>query len=211
MYICAKYSGFLCNLVEKMWLFNREVRYQVGSGSETIYSGSGSGSFKKFRIRIHNTIRYSFREGSWSTFAPCQGPTGTFSSSMLRMVRLSIRSIDQYKSPLVTVCTNFPSLELSLFDWPWAGCVSNLSSQHWSQINADPDPVPGQTLKSQKVEFLHENVLKVPYLPLKIKNFPTKVRKPSWKAGNQFFLQILVNLQGPGPGSGSAFPVRIRI
>jgi hypothetical protein len=25
-----------------------------------------------------------------------------------------------------------------------------------SQTNADPDPDPGQTLKSQKVEFLHE-------------------------------------------------------
>jgi hypothetical protein len=41
-----------------MLLFNREVRYQIhsgsglaGSGSEMIYSGSG----KKFRIRIHNT------------------------------------------------------------------------------------------------------------------------------------------------------------
>ncbi len=30
-----------------------------------------------------------------------------------------------------------------------------------NQINADPDPDPGQTLKSQKVEFLHENMLKV--------------------------------------------------
>jgi len=56
--ICAKYSDFLCNLVEKMWLFNREVRYKIhsgsglaGSGSEIIYSGSDSGSGKKFRIR----------------------------------------------------------------------------------------------------------------------------------------------------------------
>ncbi len=48
-YICAKFSDFLWNLVEKMWLFNTEIRYQEGSGSETIYSGSGS--FKKFRIR----------------------------------------------------------------------------------------------------------------------------------------------------------------
>ncbi len=58
IYICAKYSHFLCNLVEKMWLFNREVRYKIhsgsglaGSGSEMIYSGSDSGSGKKFRIR----------------------------------------------------------------------------------------------------------------------------------------------------------------
>ena len=55
IYICAKISDFLCNLVEKMWLFNTEVRYQEGSGSETIYSGSGS--FKKFRIRIRFQIR----------------------------------------------------------------------------------------------------------------------------------------------------------
>ncbi len=48
------------HFAEKMLFFNREVRYQIhsesglaGSGSETIYSGSGS--CKKFRIRIHNT------------------------------------------------------------------------------------------------------------------------------------------------------------
>jgi hypothetical protein len=50
-------------LVEKMLLFNREVKYQIhsgsglaGSGSEMIYSVSGSG--KKFRIRIHNTGKF---------------------------------------------------------------------------------------------------------------------------------------------------------
>jgi hypothetical protein len=44
------------HFVEKMLLFNREVRYKIhfgsglaGSGSEMIYSGSGS--CKKFRIR----------------------------------------------------------------------------------------------------------------------------------------------------------------
>jgi hypothetical protein len=46
------------------------------------------------------------------------GSSRYISSSMLRMLRLSIRSIDQYKSLLVTVCTNFPILEFSLFDWP---------------------------------------------------------------------------------------------
>ena len=49
------------HFVGKMSLFNREVRYQIhsgsgvaGSGSEMIYSGSdtGSGSGKKFRIRL---------------------------------------------------------------------------------------------------------------------------------------------------------------
>jgi hypothetical protein len=48
------------HFVGKMSLFNSEVRYQIhsgsglagsGSGSETIYSGSDSGSGKKFWIR----------------------------------------------------------------------------------------------------------------------------------------------------------------
>jgi hypothetical protein len=46
------------HFVEKMLLFNREVRYKIhsgtglaGSGSEMIYSGSGSCN----KFRIHNT------------------------------------------------------------------------------------------------------------------------------------------------------------
>jgi hypothetical protein len=45
------------HFVEKKLLFNREVRYKIhsgsglaGSGSEMIYSGSESGSCKKFRF-----------------------------------------------------------------------------------------------------------------------------------------------------------------
>jgi hypothetical protein len=49
-----------------------------------------------------------------------------------------------------------------------------------SQTNADPDPDPGQTLKPQKVEFLHENVRDViaflkgekPGLFVKFSQFP---------------------------------------
>ncbi len=60
------------HFVVKMFLLNREVRYQIhsgsrlaGSGSKMIYSGSdsGSGSGKssgsdriQIRIRIHNTV-----------------------------------------------------------------------------------------------------------------------------------------------------------
>jgi hypothetical protein len=36
-----------------------------------------------------------------------------------------------------------------------------LSADVVSQTNAGPDPDPGQTSKSQKVEFLHANMLKV--------------------------------------------------
>jgi hypothetical protein len=70
--VCAKYSDFLCIWLRKCGLFNREVRYQIhsgsgfagsgfaGSGSEMIYSppdlnpdpAKSSGSD---RIRIHNT------------------------------------------------------------------------------------------------------------------------------------------------------------
>jgi hypothetical protein len=45
------------------------------------------------------------------------GSSRYVSSSMLRMLRLSIRSIE-HKPPLGIVCEKFPSLEFSLFDWP---------------------------------------------------------------------------------------------
>jgi hypothetical protein len=41
------------------------------------------------------------------------------------------------------------------------------------RIQADPDPV--QNFDSQKVEFLHDNILKV---GKRSKNKPTKVQKP---------------------------------
>jgi hypothetical protein len=71
IHICAKYSDFLCNLIEKMCLFYRENRYKIhsgsglaGSGSEMIYSGSDSGSRsgKKFRIRPDPDPQHCKRE-----------------------------------------------------------------------------------------------------------------------------------------------------
>jgi hypothetical protein len=56
-----------------------------------------------------------------------------------------------------------------------------------SQTNADP--IPNQTLKLQKVQFLK-------YWSLKLatdKNFPTMVQKPFWKAGNQVYFLVLVS------------------
>ena len=54
----SQFTVLIVHLVEKMLLFNREVRYQIHSGSglagsesEMIYSGSLSGSGKKFRIQ----------------------------------------------------------------------------------------------------------------------------------------------------------------
>jgi hypothetical protein len=56
----SQFTVLIVHLVEKTLLFNREVKYQIrsgsglaGSGSEMIYSGSwsGSGSGKRFRIR----------------------------------------------------------------------------------------------------------------------------------------------------------------
>ncbi len=48
-YIYVLNFPICCAIWLKKCDFNTEVRYQEGSGSETIYSGSGS--FKKFRIR----------------------------------------------------------------------------------------------------------------------------------------------------------------
>jgi hypothetical protein len=63
-------------------------------------------------------------------------------------------------------------------------------------------------LSHQKVEFLHE---KYTYLKQIIgkKNIPTMVQKPLRKAENQVYLQILDYCHAPG--SGTAFPRRIRI
>ncbi len=40
--------------------------------------------------------------------------------------------------------------------WVRIGFNANPDPDLESQTNADPDPYPGQTLKSQNVEFLHE-------------------------------------------------------
>ena len=75
------------------------------------------------------------------------------------------------------------------------------------RIHEEPDPSPGQTLKSQKVKFLHEkytgtdSTVICQNIPIWVCTF-LKRRKPS------FFLLILVNFNAPG--SGSAYPIRIR-
>jgi hypothetical protein len=79
------------------------------------------------------------------------------------------------------------------------------------RIHADPDPDPGQTVKSQKVECLHKKILQVGN---RSKNIPTKIRRytKAFLIGrNQGYLLILVNFDAPGSESGSAFPIRIRI
>jgi hypothetical protein len=68
----------------------------------------------------------------------------------------------------------------SVFDPRWFQCASEPASSFYlnadpdlgSQTNADLDPDHSQTLKSQKVEFLHEklgNRSKNKYLPTKVK------------------------------------------
>jgi hypothetical protein len=49
-----------------------------------------------------------------------------------------------------------------------------------SQINADPGGPGPWTFKSQKVEFLHENIQNIPVLKVgsRSKNIHTKVQKP---------------------------------
>ncbi len=64
-----------------------------------------------------------------------------------------------------------------------------------------------ENFKSQKFEFLHEKYFKK-ILGKKYLRFK-KVQKPFWKAENQVYLFILIRFRKPG--SGSAFPIRIRI
>ncbi len=73
-----------------------------------------------------------------------------------------------------------------------------------SQTNADPDP--GQTLKSQKVKFLHEKIYGTVF-KVQVKNIPRNGKKPFWKAGIQVWLWSNSMLLDPDPhsqcGSGS--------
>ncbi len=68
----------------------------------------------------------------------------------------------------------------SVFETNWFQCGSGFSfyliadPDPWSQPNADPDLDPSQTFKSQKVELLHKNMLKVG----KRNTVPTKIQKP---------------------------------
>ncbi len=69
-----------------------------------------------------------------------------------------------------------------------------------SQTNADadPDPDPGQTLKSQKVKFLHENIVKVGD---RSKSIPTKLQNlfEMQEPGSQFWSTFM--LLNPDPRS----------
>ncbi len=74
---------------------------------------------------------------------------------------------------------------------------------------ANTDPNPGQTLKSQKVEFLHEK-----YRSKYVKKHAyegTWYRTKAFLKGRKprVYLWILVNFHAPE--SGSVFPIRIRI
>ncbi len=66
MSILCQFTVLIVHLLKKMWLFTREVRFQIHSvsgvaGSKMIYSGSdsGSGSDKKFRIRPDPDLQYN--------------------------------------------------------------------------------------------------------------------------------------------------------
>jgi hypothetical protein len=74
------------------------------------------------------------------------------------------------------------------------------------RIQADPDL--DQTSESQKADFLHEKYT-FSTVCKRSKNIPTKVQKRFRKEEIQFCLYILANFHAPG--TGSAFPVRIRI
>jgi hypothetical protein len=78
------------------------------------------------------------------------------------------------------------------------------------RINADPDTDPGQTFKSQNVEFftLNKIILKIGN---RSKNIPTIVQRLSERQKTKFICKLLVIFHAPGSGSGSAFPIRIRI
>jgi hypothetical protein len=55
------------------------------------------------------------------------------------------------------------------------------------RIHEDLNPDPGQTLKLQKVKFLHE---KYNEIGIRSKNIRTKVKYPIFKTGNQFYFII---------------------
>jgi hypothetical protein len=74
------------------------------------------------------------------------------------------------------------------------------------RIHEDANPDPGQTLKLQKVKILDEKYNKI---GIRSKNIRKKVKYPIFKTGNQFYFKILVYFHVPG--SGSAFPIPIRI
>jgi hypothetical protein len=67
-----------------------------------------------------------------------------------------------------------------------------------SQTNADPDPA--KALKSQKVEFLHEKILKVSN---RSKNIGTYEDTKAFSKGRKarFIYENFVNFHVPGPGS----------
>ncbi len=89
-------------------------------------------------------------------------------------------------------------------------------------FSADPDPVLFISIRFQiqrvrpmririlgihkKLNFYMKNILKVGNMS---KRIPTNVQKPFWKAVNQDYLLILVNIYVPG--SGFAYAIRIRI
>ena len=58
------------------------------------------------------------------------------------------------------------------------------------RIQADLNPDPGPTLKSQKLKFYMKNTLTV---WKRSKNIPTKVKKRFWKAGNEVYFLVLVS------------------
>ncbi len=70
-------------------------------------------------------------------------------------------------------------------------------------LNLDPYLDPGQTLKSQKLEFDMKNIPEVG------DRSKTYLQKSFRKAGNQVYLLILINFHAPG--SGSAFLICIQI
>ncbi len=60
--------------------------------------------------------------------------------------------------------------------------------------------------RHKKLNFYMKNIL---YVGNMSQNIPTLVQKPFWKAGSKIYLLTLGNFIAPG--TGSAFPIRIRI
>ncbi len=74
------------------------------------------------------------------------------------------------------------------------------------QIHADQDTDPDQTFESQKIEFYMKNILNV---DKRSKKHTYEGTKAFLEADNQVYLEMLAKFRAPG--SGSAFPIRIRI
>jgi hypothetical protein len=95
--------------------------------------------------------------------------------------------------------------------WIRIGFSADVDPDPAFYLYADLNPDPGQTLKSQKFEFLHWKYTKVGKVIGQNTHLRRYGTKPFWNARNEFYFLTFVNFLARGFGSGSAFPKRIRI